>query len=283
MRLRHFLPPTFRELRRSHVAFAESANLAVMWSYKAACTTVIKWVFLHNGLLPEALAYSNWIHKYRLRRYQKSERYLTRLKQIGNGTFDVVKIVRDPLDRAVSSYIHAYRHGYDDEAISDVIQRPLTRQQRFSFREFVTYLEQSNLRYCNPHHRVQVAPIERHVLFRTKPRKIIRIEQGLTSALSELERSLGMPATDFKSPVFSSDHHTVRDTQHGPAADLTHFSRKAVPPASMFYDAELSARVARLYAEDFRHYGYSTDVPRAEDAQDGDRKVVGPAFPQAQL
>jgi hypothetical protein len=45
--------------------------------------------------------------------------------------------VRDPLDRAVSSYIHAYRHGYDDEAIAKVVQRPVARRQRFSFREFV--------------------------------------------------------------------------------------------------------------------------------------------------
>jgi hypothetical protein len=281
MRLRHFLPPTFRELRRSHVAFVESANLAVMWSYKAACTTVVKWVFLHNGLLPEALAYGNWIHKYRLRRYQKSDRYLSRLNRLGQ--FDIVKVVRDPLDRAVSSYIHAYRTGYDDEAISKVLQRPLGRKQRFSFREFVTFLEHSNLRYCNPHHRVQVAPIERHVLFRTRPRAIIRIEQGLTSALGELERSFGLPPTDFTSEIFSSDHHTVRTYEAKPAADLTHLSLKALPPAGMFYDADLTARVTRLYAEDFRHYGYSTDVPQSAVAGNDDRKVVGPAFRQAQL
>jgi Sulfotransferase family len=282
MRLRYFLPPTYRELRRSHVAFVEPANLAVMWSYKAACTTVVKWVFQHNGLLPEALAYSSWIHKYRLRKYQKSERYLARLKQLRSGTFDVVKIVRDPLDRAVSSYIHAYRTYYDDEAISKIIRRPLSRRQRFSFREFVTFLEQSDLRYCNPHHRVQVTPIERHLLFRTRPSKIIKIEHGLTAALGELERSLGLPATDFADRVFSSDHHTVRSHQAGAAADVAHFPAKAMPPASMFYDDQLAARVARLYAEDFRHYGYPTDVPWTAEAGSG-QEVVGPAFPQTQL
>jgi len=254
-----------------------------MWSYKAACTTVIKWVFQHNGLLEEALAYSSWVHKYRLQKYQKSDRYLARAYQLRSGKFDVVKVVRDPLDRAVSSYLHAYHTRYDDEAISKFIQRPLARRQRFSFREFVAYLEQSDLRYCNPHHRVQVAPIERHVLFGTKPRKIIKIEQGLTSALGDLERSLGLPATDFANKVFGSEHHTVRTYQHGPAADLTHFSLKAVPPASMFYDDDLSAKVARLYAEDFRHYGYSTDASRAAHAREGDRKVVEPTLRQAQL
>jgi hypothetical protein len=281
MRLRYFLPPTYRELRRSHVAFVESANLAVMWSYKAACTTVIKWVLLHNGLLPEALAYNGWVHKYRLHHYQKSDRYFSRLRDFTRGRFEVVKVVRDPLDRAVSSYIHAYRTGYDDASVSAAIQRPLTRRQRFSFREFVTFLEQSDLHFGNPHHRVQVAPVERHVLFRTKPRRIIKIEQGLTAALAELERSHGLPAADFTDPVFRSEHHTVRASQHGPAADLMYFSRDALPPASTFYDDDLRERVARLYGEDFRHYGYPTDATQTADGQR--RHGIAPGFRQAQL
>lgn len=281
MRLRHFLPPTRGELRRSHIAFVESADLAVMWSYKAACTTVIKWVFQHNGLLPEALAYHSWVHKYRLRQYQKSDRYFARLGDVARGRFDVVKIVRDPLDRAVSSFIHAYRTGYDDEAIAKIIQRPLARRERFSFREFVTFLEQSDLRSCNPHHRVQVTPVERHVLFGIRPQRIIKIEQGLNGALSELERSLGLPATDFTDPVFSSEHHTVRACQHGPAADLVHLSRRALPPASTFYDGDLRQRVARLYAEDLRQYGYSAELVQV-DAASG-QAITRPGAPQAQL
>ena len=282
MRIRHCLPPTYRELRRSHVAFVESANLAVMWSYKAACTTVIKWVFQQNGLLSEAMAYNSWVHKYRLRQYQKSDRYLSRLKRLSSGPFEVVKVVRDPLDRAVSSYIHAYRHGYDDEAIAKIVQRPVSRRQRFSFREFVTYLEQSDLQYCNPHHRVQVAPVERHVLFGTRPSRIIRIELGLNAALGELERGLGLPATDFTNPVFESDHHTVRAAPAGLAADLAHIPKDAVPPAAMFYDRELAAKVARLYADDFRHYGYSTNLPQLAAAE-GNHEVGAPVLPRAQL
>ena len=282
MRIRHFLPPTYRELRRSHVAFVESANLAVMWSYKSACTTVIKWVFQQNGLLDEAMAYNSWVHKYRLHHYQKSERYLSRLNRLSSGAFDVVKVVRDPLDRAVSSYIHAYRHGYDDDAIAKVVERPVARHQRFSFREFVTYLEQSDLHYCNPHHRVQVTPIERHVLFRTRPSKIIKIEQGLNAALSELERGLGLPATDFTNTVFESDHHTHRAARAGLAADLVHIPKDAVPPAAMFYDRELAEKVARLYAEDFRHYGYPGNFPQIAATEDG-RDVGAPALPRAQL
>jgi hypothetical protein len=276
------LPPTYRELRRSHVAFVEPANLAVMWSSKAACTTVIKWAFLHNGLLPEALAYSSWIHKYRLRQYQKSDRYRSRLKDFRRGKFVVVKVVRNPLERAVSAYIHAYRFGYDDKAISEVIQRPLDRQHRFSFREFVGFLERSDLRTCNPHHRVQVAPVERRPLFRIAPRQIIRIEQDLAQALNKLESSLGLPITDLTDPVFASEHHTRRVSQHEPAADLTHFARGGLPPASTFYDDDLKQKVARLYAEDFRHYGYLVEMaPAAASGSGGD--IVRSSLPQPQL
>ncbi len=260
MRIRYFLPPTHRELRRSHVTFIESVNLAVMWSQKAACTTVIKWAFLHNGLLPEALAYGSWIHSYRLRKYQKTDRYLDRLKKLSDRNFHVIKIVRDPLERAVSSYIHAFRTGYDDKDISKILGRPLNRGQRFSFREFVNFLEHSNLRRCNPHHRVQATPVERHVLFGAKPRRIIKIEEGLESALNDIERSAHLPVTDFTSQIFGSHHHTLRVRFDGPAADLVQFTPGALPPARAFYDADLSARVARLYAEDIRRYGYEATV-----------------------
>ncbi len=279
MRLRYFLPPTHRELRHSHIAFVEPADLAVMWSYKAACTTVIKWVLQHNGLLPEALAYHSWVHKYRLRHYQKSDRYLDRLKDFARGRFHVVKIVRDPLERAVSSYLHAYRTGYADEAIGKVVQRSLDRRRRFSFREFVTFLEQSDLRSCDPHHRVQVAPVERHVLFGVRPR-IIKIEAGLATALGELENSFGLAATDFADPIFTSEHHTVRVSRNGSVADLKHFPRTAVPPASTFYDDDLRQRIARLYAEDFRRYGYSADAVQASTGAAAE--IAGPGVPRTQ-
>lgn len=264
------------------MAFVESANLAVMWSFKAACTTVIKWVFQHNGLLPEALAYSKWIHRYRLRVYQKDDRYLSRLQRLNDRDFKIIKIVRDPLDRAVSSYIHAYLMKYEDEAIAKIVGRPLDSHQRFSFREFVTFLEQIDLRRCNPHHRVQVAPVERHVLFGTRPQTIVRIEQGLEPSLNAMERSLGLPVTDFADDVFHSHHHTIRADQYEPAADLIDFPGKMFPPTAAFYDADLSARVARLYAEDLRQYGYSLDSARQAGTPQQAGRIVGQAFRQAQ-
>ena len=72
-------------------------------------------------MLPEALAYSTWVHRYRLRRYQKTERYLGRLRNLSRHSRYVVKVVRNPFERAVSSFVHAYHTDYEDEAMAEVL------------------------------------------------------------------------------------------------------------------------------------------------------------------
>lgn len=235
--------------------------MVVMWSPKAACTTAITWAFLHNGLLEEALAFSPWVHRYRLRRYQKTERYLERLRRLPRQGRYVVKIARNPFERAVSSFLHAYRHSYEDQLLARALGRPVDQQRRFSFREFIHYLEGLDLLRCNTHHRLQTTPLERHVLFGLRPERVIRIEDGLTAALAELEREFDLPPTDFSNPVFRSVHHTSRVPSAAPAADRKDLVAHDLPPASAFYDDDLVTRVARIYAEDFRRYGYDTTFP----------------------
>lgn len=262
MRFRYFLPTTLRERRRSNITFIESADIVVMWSPKAACTTVITWAFKHNGLLDEALAFSPWIHRYRLRHYQKTERYLGRLRQLDRHSRYVFKVVRNPFERAVSSFVHAHRHQYEDIALQEMLGRPVDRHHRFSFREFVALLERSNLNRCNPHHRLQSTPVERHVLFGVKPHRIVKIEEGLERALNEIERVCNLPVTDLTKPVFRSQHHTSRLATSELVADHRDFRERALPPAAAFYDEDLAARIAQLYAEDFERYGYDTKLPR---------------------
>ena len=229
-----------------------------MWSAKAACTTAITWAFLHNGLLAEALAYSPWVHRYRLRRYQKTERYLGRLRHLSQYSRYVVKIARNPFERAVSSFVHAYRHGYEDQPLAEILGRVVDRRNRFSFREFVHYLDGIDLTLCNTHHCLQTTPLERHVLFGLKPHQVIRIEDGLEAALGEIERTFALPPTDFSNPVFRSGHHTSRVPSTALAADRKDLWPHDLPSAAAFYDDDLAARIARLYAEDFRRYGYDT-------------------------
>jgi hypothetical protein len=95
-----------------------------------------------------------------------------------------------------------------------------------------------------------------------KPHRTIKIEDGLAQALGEIERKLNLPQTDFSNPVFRSHHHTSRAASAELAADRKDLFEPALPPTAAFYDDDLIARIARLYAEDFERYGYDMKLPR---------------------
>src|SRR5680860_1065626 len=139
-------------------------QLMLFWSAKAGCTFAVKWMLDHMGLLQEALAHHQWVHKFRVAKLYAGLAHKSSVRDFLD-SFDgyrAIKIARNPYKRAVSSYIHAARFGYEDARISDFLSRPVEKHGGFSFREFVTYLETIDLCACNVHHRVQVHPLERY-------------------------------------------------------------------------------------------------------------------------
>ena len=51
--------------------FIRKANTVVLWSTKSACSHVVLWTFLHDGLFEEAAAYGPWPHDYREKVYRQ--------------------------------------------------------------------------------------------------------------------------------------------------------------------------------------------------------------------
>ena len=81
-------------------------KIVIIWSAKAACTTVNHMIFEYEGLLENALKYDKWIHRYRqdyITKYNKQNRIL--LSNIPNKNY--IQFCVNPYRRAVSSYIHA--------------------------------------------------------------------------------------------------------------------------------------------------------------------------------
>ncbi|WP_162408775.1 sulfotransferase family 2 domain-containing protein [Acuticoccus sediminis] len=84
----------------------------VFWSQKSGCTTVVKWFFAQLGLLDEALAYSNWIHDYEGQVFKKRKFYKREVAEaLRSGTHKAVKVVRDPMARAPSSFLVLAERG----------------------------------------------------------------------------------------------------------------------------------------------------------------------------
>jgi hypothetical protein len=259
-------PPDIRVLvEMSPGPIVDSRNkLVLLWSAKSGCTFAVKWMFSHMGLLEEAAAYHPWIHKYRTEQLYYSRRHIAAVEDFCNSpsSYRFVRFVRQPFRRAVSSYIHALRCGYEDSKISAYLGVDVHKTSRFSFREFVRYLASIDLTSCEVHHRLQTHPLERHLTPGSS--FLVNIGHSMES-LPKLEAFLGLPQTDLRH-YRQSHHHTYTSsiTSLQSSADIrfdiTRKSGALVPDYLTFYDSELEGSVYTLYAEDFLRYGFSTTL-----------------------
>ncbi|MGH8501279.1 MAG: sulfotransferase family 2 domain-containing protein [Gammaproteobacteria bacterium] len=239
-------------------------KLVLLWSAKSGCTFAIKWMFDHMGLLQEALAHHSWIHYFRTDKLYKSDAHQASMQDFVDTpeAYRVVKIVRNPFKRALSSYIHASQCGYEDAHMAVFLSRPVDMNNRYSFREFVAYLETIDLNACNEHHRLQAHRLER--AFVPGTRYVIDLDHSMT-LLPRLEDALGLPRS--KLSRYRKSHHHTRTSSSvatGFSGDallsVTRESKDKLPAYRRFYDADLERRVYNLYAEDFLLYGFATTL-----------------------
>ena len=73
------------------------------------------------GLLEEALAFHPWIHCYRMKVFYDSDRYKAAVEDFFQSplSYRVIKFVRSPFKRAVSSYVHVLQNA---ERNSDLVE-----------------------------------------------------------------------------------------------------------------------------------------------------------------
>jgi len=246
--------------------YSESARLAVLFSPKAGCTLVVKWFFLQDGVLDEAMRYSHWPHDYREDILYARPGYSEGLASIPSLGSRVVKFVRNPYDRAVSSYLHFSRLSRVAQpvpaalevltSIADRLGRD--RTDGFSFREFVSFLGGIDLDAADPHFRRQIGTCERSG--RLPQMRVVKIEEG-EAGIARLERELDLKSSDY-GLLRDSRHHTTRTDVPGFFGDTRFASerRDGMPLTTAFYDHDLAQAVHRLYFEDCARYGYELPV-----------------------
>jgi len=173
---------------------------AISWAAKSACTHVLVWHLARIGLLEEAEAHHSWLHRYREEKYYAHDCYQKAKDQIlrdGTEKWTLVKVVRDPVKRCVSSYRHALKHGYENQPMSRRLGRDIDHLAGYSFETFIDYLERIDLHHCNIHHRSQA-----HSLDKLPYRKVFLInvdEQDLSVALERIDSLQGRDAAADRS------------------------------------------------------------------------------------
>jgi hypothetical protein len=254
-----FLAKFFNKSRHIHsfpLIYPEK-KLCLFFSAKSGCTFATKWFFYQQGLLDQALAYNKFVHEYRRHIYVKSEIYKNELKHVLSDDYIRIKLVRSPYTRAVSSYIHAIKSNHVDTEISTFLNRPLTEKCRFSFEEFISFLEKTGVIFCNPHNRIQALPEE--LQNKLSFSYIIKLENAMHE-FKKLETKLNLKKADLES-LSKSFHHRIKlpsneynGNKHLGRLDNTFYAYES------FYNDTLKDKVMKLYSSDFTQYQYKVDA-----------------------
>ena len=249
--------------------------VAVCWSAKSGCTTVLKWFLAHNGLLDEAITYSGWVHDYREQKLFPSTGYHWQCEQLfkhGRNNTTIIKVIRDPATRAVSSFLHYLRWSHDVAhwPVAVAVNQwkaavGLKNQQGINFRQFLLFVATKQM---------QGALIDAH--FRPQydakqdPRvdSYIRLE-NLAAGLRAVEDRHGLPHVDVRQ-LSTSGHHNPASSVHAwPtnaaefAADHHSLDELGTPPAQAFLDADTLALIRTAYSTDYKAYGHLYELAPA--------------------
>jgi hypothetical protein len=246
--------------------------VAILWSAKSGCTTVLKWFLTQNGLLDEALAYSNWIHNYRNEKLFTSKDYghqCERLFKKSHRNTYIIRVIRDPATRAVSSFLHFVRHGHHVEQwphAALVTQwksaAGLQHQPGLTFRQFLMFViaQQINGSVLDPHFRPQHDAQQDSCVD-----AYIRLED-LADGLRDVENRTGLPHVDLHQ-LSQSGHHNPATAHHAwptnaavVCVDYNTLGELGTPPSQAFLDAETRLLIRSAYWTDYEAYGHHYDA-----------------------
>lgn len=234
-------------------------RFVLIFSERAACTACTIWFFRTIGLYDEARAYNEWPHRYRLEVYDGSASARESRKQV-SGDYRFIRVIRDPYQRAVSSYRTALVAGYLDEVLAAELGREVNPEKGFSFAEFLAHLAKLDMRKTNGHQALQAHPVEDDAAMDD----VINItRRDLFEELNRIEAEMAMAHTDFRALDW---FHTTEVYRKARIAEIDSASvpdmrldRNAAhngpwPDSTLFLTEETRPLIGRIYAEDFERY-----------------------------
>ena len=227
----------------------------LLWSPKAGCTSTIQWFFFHANVLEQALIHHSFVHRYRQEIFQTDDVQKSSLAHFikSPAKYTVIKTVRNPLSRAVSSYIHAIKRKIIHKEMSIFLNRILDDNIGFSFREFLLYLKTLDIHSCDPHLKSQVHYVERELGITVDYLFPLEMTQQW---LSLIETTLNLPKQYDMGLINKSPHHSKRESNDQFVGDKPYIYQEDAkyPKYESFYDDEIKELVLEIYSEDVERY-----------------------------
>ena len=247
--------------------FHEDFPLILLWSEKSGCTTLLKWFFYQLGLLDDALKHSDWVHDYENQVFKARDDYLLDLdRALDKQEKPVVKLVRDPYQRALSSYLSLTEKKDGEEHWSIEVRRHVRNYfygtvggpYGFSYRQYLQWLQETGVDECDGHIAPQRSPLEDHI----SGVQILKLEE-FSDRIRSLEAAHGLKESDLEA-ISESAHHvkkaTLEGARQGAVAEIQIPMPRPdwypVPSSRNFYTQECADRVRSIFEGGFESYGY---------------------------
>jgi hypothetical protein len=231
----------------------------VLFSAKSACTNALIWFFTQLGHAQAARDFHVWPHEYRMTVYYYSQLYRNAFRS-DFSEYKVIRVIRDPYERAASSFRHIVRYDIVDRALKRRIGRRSMEQDGLSFLEFLSFLERIDLRTCNPHLSLQYHPVEAKL----KVDYLINVSrENLFERLNQIEAELELKPTNLPEDAWvrALRGHNRRQKEFEDNTGI--YTRRLTraqaavgpwPSNEALLTDEARARIAKLYAKDIETY-----------------------------
>ena len=244
--------------------------LILLFTEKAGCTSLTKWFLFQIGKLDEAKRYHPWVHRYRVRVLCRQPGYAWQaLRLLAFRKKPVVKLVRNPAARAVSSFLSTLNNAHPAEGkgwARDLVAaarahagKPAADMPAMSFRDFLRFLAANGTDRdrVNGHvARQSVAGEHRRI------DRIIRLERFFEE-IRQIEAEYKLAPAPLE-VLTNSRHHRSNGASDaeaaawGPDLEITseQIRQGIVPSYDSMYDEDARRLVRQCFAADFEAYGY---------------------------
>lgn len=242
----------------------------LLWSQKAGCTNFTKWFFYQAGLYEKALEFHPSIHVYKAGKYFKRANYLEEVrKQLYVNKMDVIKLVRNPYMRAVSSFLTFSSYCYSSKPkgsrmyqdwlrVYDLFYSSRSPYEGLSFKQFLYFLDSMGSSIANVDGHLAQQYIEGEENLKIN---FIKVENFLTDIRS-LEQKYQLKKSPQSLISQQKNHHGPKMSLHGDYSKITITSEillnEKLPTYESFYDKENLKLCEKIFRKDIQRYNYKT-------------------------
>ena len=260
-----------RRLAGRHLPLlAPEFPVVLLFTEKAGCTSLTKWFLFQVGKLDEATRFHPWVHRYRARVLCRQPGYRWQaLRALALRNKPIIKLVRNPYDRAVSSFLSTLNNAHPEGGKSwarDLVAaararagKPPSDMPAMSFRDFLGLLAANGTGpgEADGHVARQHVPGEDRRVDR-----IIRLER-FVEEIRRIEAEYKLRPSPLDLITYSRHHRSAASNgagvlAAGPDLEITcdQVRQKRVPAYDSLYDEETRRLVRECFAADFEAYGY---------------------------